>query len=637
MAIFHHETKIVSRKAGQSVCACASYRSGEKIEDDRYGKTHDYTRKEGIVHTEILAPEGAPDWVNDRQKLWNEVERAEKRGDAQLAREVNLALPTELSREEQIQFTRDYVKDNYVSKGMIADIAIHDKEDGNPHAHIMLTMRDIDRDGFKNKNRDWNEHSLATEYRKDWADRINAELEKRGIEERVDHRSNKERGLEELPTIHLGPDAHAMEKRGVQTELGDINRERVEYNNQLGRGDAWDIDRKISKLEDLKAHPVKFYEIGHKLWDAKVEALLDRQPTPEIPPQTSKFDRGEVLGRSREVNVNIDTEDRQKPAKEITEPQKQEEPQNVIGMATVKDWKEICKKKVNTLGIQEKVILDEMREVARENHKLHQPYIKEVAEQYFTEKYKDRMAENANKINEIDKAIAEHNKTGLFSRIFKSDEVNRRAEELTRMQENAQRAKVEWTQALQKDVANAEKGVFPSHDNLANGKINNRAKEVAMAKDPTYKEKAKPLNNKFKELSAKSTKINSEQSRYRDLGRKLGNLKENQTLDLPIKIPNIPVLNPLSKFTQVLDIAKDVVKNVAKEMGSGGGGSVPDPQGLQLPSLKNFLLGGDSKCVALTARSAEDTEIDWAALTPEQAKEKMNELAIEREDRGMSR
>ena len=245
MAIFHHETKIISRKVGQSACAAAAYRSGQKIEDDRYGKTHDYTNKKGIVYEQILLPHDSPDWANDRERLWNEVERKELRGDSQLAREVNIALPIELTRDEQIKLITDYVKVNYVDKGMIADVVIHDKDDGNPHAHVMLTMRGISREGgFGNKNRDWNEHSLATEYRKNWADCVNVELEKRGIEERVDHRSNEERGIEAIPQIHVGAIATEIERKLIakgeepHSERGDLNRSIIAGN-------------KINELADL--------------------------------------------------------------------------------------------------------------------------------------------------------------------------------------------------------------------------------------------------------------------------------------------------------------------------------------------------------------------------------------------------
>ena len=141
MAIYHFSAQIISRSNGSSSVGSSAYRSGEKIEDERTGITHDYTRKKGIEHTEIIAPSNAPEWANNRAKLWNEVEKIEKSKNSQLAREINIALPKELSLEKQIELTREFVKDTFVDKGMVADISIHDNKNGNPHAHIMLTMR----------------------------------------------------------------------------------------------------------------------------------------------------------------------------------------------------------------------------------------------------------------------------------------------------------------------------------------------------------------------------------------------------------------------------------------------------------------------------------------------------------------
>ena len=147
MAIYHCNCKIIGRSGGRSAVGAAAYRSGEKITNDYDGITHDYTNKGGVVYAEIMLPENAPQEWQDRATLWNEVERAEKDSRAQLAREYEVALPRELSREEQIQLVRGFVQENFVKNGMCADIAIHDKEDGNPHAHILLTMRPIDEKG----------------------------------------------------------------------------------------------------------------------------------------------------------------------------------------------------------------------------------------------------------------------------------------------------------------------------------------------------------------------------------------------------------------------------------------------------------------------------------------------------------
>ena len=147
IAIYHCNISIVSRGKGKSAVAAAAYRSGEKLTNEWDGMTHDYTRKGGVVHTEILLPPHAPPSFSDRSTLWNSVELYEKAGNAQLAREIDAALPIELSREEQIRLVREYCSSQFVSRGMCVDYAIHDTDSGNPHCHIMLTMRPLDERG----------------------------------------------------------------------------------------------------------------------------------------------------------------------------------------------------------------------------------------------------------------------------------------------------------------------------------------------------------------------------------------------------------------------------------------------------------------------------------------------------------
>lgn len=274
MAIYHCSIKIISRGKGKSAVAAAAYRAGEKITNEFDGETHDYTRKGGVVHTEILLPNHAPAAFSDRAVLWNEVEKIEKLKNAQLAREIELALPRELTREQSISLVREYVKRHFVAAGMCADICVHDTGGGNPHAHVMLTMRPfdecgawgakqkkeyiLDRDGNKiydPKKRqykcksipatDWNEQTKAEEWRAAWAQLCNQHLEKNGHAERIDHRSYERQGIDQIPTVHLGVAASAMEKRGIRTERGDLNRE-IEVTNQKLR----QLKARISKLQD---------------------------------------------------------------------------------------------------------------------------------------------------------------------------------------------------------------------------------------------------------------------------------------------------------------------------------------------------------------------------------------------------
>lgn len=266
MAIYHCHCKVISRGQGRSAVGAAAYRSGEKLTNDYDGLTHDYTSKGGVVYSEIILCENAPQEYQNRAILWNEVERIEKGQTAQLAREYEIALPVELNREEQIQLVRDYVKDNFVSRGMCADIAIHDKEDGNPHAHILLTMRPIEPDGrwgakaineyvldkngerilqkidkqnrkiykrVKTDTTDWNTKDFLHKSREAWALSINHALEKKNLPQRVDHRSFEAQGKAQIPTEHIGVSAKAMERRGRKSERGERNREIKRANEQV--------------------------------------------------------------------------------------------------------------------------------------------------------------------------------------------------------------------------------------------------------------------------------------------------------------------------------------------------------------------------------------------------------------------
>ncbi|HEL0021447.1 TPA: MobA/MobL family protein [Streptococcus equi subsp. zooepidemicus] len=271
MAIYHLSIKIISRGKNKSAVAASAYRSGEKIKNEYDGIVHDFTRKGGIAHTEILLPQNAPQEFLDRGTLWNSVEKIEKSKNSQLAREIEIALPKELSREKQINLVREYVKENFVKVGMCADIALHDKNDGNPHAHILLTMRPLNEDttwGAKSKKEyildengekvklkngnyktrkisttDWNEQDKAEQWRKAWADITNKYLEENSIQEKVDHRSYQRQGIEQIPTIHLGVSATQMEKKGIATDRGNINRE-IKQQNAILR----EISRRIKAL-----------------------------------------------------------------------------------------------------------------------------------------------------------------------------------------------------------------------------------------------------------------------------------------------------------------------------------------------------------------------------------------------------
>lgn len=225
MASFHFSAQVIGRSKGRSAIAAAAYRAGARLKDEATGEEHDYRRRRGVVHTEIMVPDGAAAWLADREKLWNHVHQIERRKDAQLAREINLALPHELSDEERRTLLQAFVREKFVARGMVADLAIHAPVDGdqrNHHAHILLTLRQATRDGLRRtKTREWNSDALLNEWREGWATHQNRFLERGGHVDRVDHRSlarqrqdAQDRGdrtaaaaLDRQPEVHIGPRA----------------------------------------------------------------------------------------------------------------------------------------------------------------------------------------------------------------------------------------------------------------------------------------------------------------------------------------------------------------------------------------------------------------------------------------------
>ena len=324
MAIYHLEAKVVSRGAGRSAVAASAYLSCSRLYNDYDGIQHDYTKKQGLVWQEVFLPEYAPQEWKDREQLWNAVEEVETAKDSRLAREFVVALPIELSREEQIELLQEFIQEQFLSDGMCADAAIHDTDGHNPHAHILLTVRPLDKQGkwqYKTekeylcmKNGEergftaaefraaqnegwekqypykvgkkkvymtpsaaeaqglvradkhpkstrygrqnpiserWNSEEQLTAWRAAWADVSNRCLERAGREERIDHRSNAARGLDEQPTIHEGVTARALERKGIIADRCEINRQ-IKVDNALLR----ELKAEIKKLTALVARTV---------------------------------------------------------------------------------------------------------------------------------------------------------------------------------------------------------------------------------------------------------------------------------------------------------------------------------------------------------------------------------------------
>lgn len=251
---YHLSVSIIGRGKGRSAVACAAYRAGEVIADKRYGKTHDYTRRRGILSTGVIAPEAAPEWASDRHHLWNELETFERRKDAQLAREFVLGLPHQLDNEQQAEIMREFIARELTARGLVADWSIHAPnragDERNHHAHIMVAIRSIDADGFHDKkDRSLNSPLQLQQWRQSWAEIQNAAFERLQIKDsdgaalRVDHRSLEDQGLNLEPTVHMGVHATAMERRGLTTEIGDNNRAVRAANAQAAQSKRRDLLR----------------------------------------------------------------------------------------------------------------------------------------------------------------------------------------------------------------------------------------------------------------------------------------------------------------------------------------------------------------------------------------------------------
>ena len=257
MALYHFHVTQVKRSAGQSVVNSAAYRAGEKLYSDYYGEVSDYTHKGGVICSEILLPPRAPPEYADRQTLWNAVEKAEHGKDAQLAYSLDIALQNELTMEENIALARRFLLEQFISKGMIVDFAVHapDREpDGipNPHFHVLCPIRPLKADGtWGAKQRrvyrlddygericgkngkplfdaapttDWGKPETLQRWREEWANYVNRSFERAGFSCRVDHRTLEKQGVDRLPTIHEGPTVRAMEAKGIATDKGEFNR-----------------------------------------------------------------------------------------------------------------------------------------------------------------------------------------------------------------------------------------------------------------------------------------------------------------------------------------------------------------------------------------------------------------------------
>lgn len=324
MAIYHCSVKIIGRSSGRSAVASAAYRVGEKLKDKETGIIHDYTKKGGVIYREVMLCQNAPKEYQDRETLWNEVQKIEKVSNAQLAREIEVALPIEMSRSEQIQAVQRYVREKFVSAGMCADWALHDKGDGNPHAHIMLTTRPIKANGQWGEKKksiykldengqkipvidpetgrqkvrvrkgkgvekmweretvqvnDWNDRSKVEEWRAAWAEICNEYLMDW---QQIDHRSYARQGIDQEPTIHEGYVARKMEKNGRVSDRCQINREIAERNGLLKqiKGALREIAEQIKELIKVRGGDLhdRLGELLQRSRDARLNQRVGEEP-----------------------------------------------------------------------------------------------------------------------------------------------------------------------------------------------------------------------------------------------------------------------------------------------------------------------------------------------------------------------
>lgn len=341
MAIYHCSIKIIGRSTGRSATSAAAYRAGVKIYDEELGEIFDYSKKRGVAFSEVLLCSNAPEDFIDREKLWNSVQAIEKQKNAQLCREIEVALPVELSREEQIKLVREYIQQNFTSSGMCADWALHDKGDGNPHAHILLTVRPIKSNGEWGAKRkdsyalndkgnkipiidpntgkqkigsrgrkmwerisvpsiDWNEKSRAEEWRKGWADVCNKYLKGKA---RVDHRSYARQGKKQLPTMHEGYVARKIAKRGKQSTIIDYNA-KVRRTNDYSQATEQKLQAVEAELKQLEAEleKLKSEQKGKKNneLNERIKQLRERARRTDTPDGTNAdYERKTTSGTER--------------------------------------------------------------------------------------------------------------------------------------------------------------------------------------------------------------------------------------------------------------------------------------------------------------------------------------------------
>ena len=325
MASYHLSVKTISRSHGRSATAAAAYRSGARITDERTGVIHDYQRRRGVEATFLLLPANVPDWASDRARLWNAAEQAETRKNSTVAREFEIALPVELDAGERQRLAVDFAHELVLRHGCAADVAIHRPgragDSRNHHAHLLLTTRRLTAAGFTEKTRELDDLKSGEigRWRERFAEVQNARLREAGVEARVDHRSLEAQEIDREATIHLGPTATALERRGVPTRLGESNRavqashaERqrdaeVQYEAEQKRQAELQASEAEARtpaqeniLQALRAKTARWYRTA-VLPPSEDEAFAE--PPPARPPPSSETTEAERQRRADEAEL----------------------------------------------------------------------------------------------------------------------------------------------------------------------------------------------------------------------------------------------------------------------------------------------------------------------------------------------
>ena len=324
MASYHCSVKPVSRGAGRSGTAAAAYRAGVCLKDERTGEVHDYTRKQGVEHTELVFPHG----VNmSREELWNAAEGAEKRKDARIAREFELALPAELTKEQRRELATGFARHLVEQYGVAADVALHEPnrkgDQRNHHAHILITTRKISAQGLGNKTDLEQEDKALRAQKKDtgrqqietlraaWAAQCNLALQRAGSHERVSHKSLKAQGIEREPTSHLGPVATAMERRGERSERGNLN---LPQGNQAEREELAALEQQQSGMNTARNH-------AHQWRQEQARAAAEAQRRAELVRERQRQQEEQERERQRQERAQ-----KLEAERKAREEQRQKEP-----------------------------------------------------------------------------------------------------------------------------------------------------------------------------------------------------------------------------------------------------------------------------------------------------------------------